>query len=87
MKTTNEIPELMKECSFRGPAQRGAFKAGAVARLKGSPMASPYADCRGGRHNQIITWSRSFDAAWKQGWRAADRLDNGEALPPPPGEK
>ena len=58
---------------FRGKAQQGAVRKGREAFLAGQSESScPYQDKRGGQHDHIITWSRSFISAWLHGYRAAE---------------
>ncbi len=51
-----------------GKAIIGAFKKGWIAASEGKPNRSPYADKRGGYHNNI-TFSRAFIRAWDDGWK------------------
>jgi ribosome modulation factor len=55
-------------------AHRGAYKKGVAAFAAGSALDScPYGDFRKG--DGRLTWSRAFQAAWRDGWRDA-RLQN-----------
>lgn len=54
-------------------ALEGAKRKGREARAAGLPeSACPYEDKRGGRHGQIITYSRAFIRAWLEGWRGEE---------------
>jgi hypothetical protein len=49
-------------------AMLGAFKKGLVAHQDGLPLtACPYGDRR--KSDGRLSWSRSFIAAWRDGWR------------------
>lgn len=49
-------------------AIRGAFKKGILAHQAGEPLgACPYGDKRN-VHGRL-TWSRSFESAWFDGWK------------------
>ncbi len=53
-------------------AHRGAFMKGYQAFLDGQEEgACPYLDKRKGGNK--LTWSRSFGAAWRDGWRWAKK--------------
>jgi ribosome modulation factor len=48
-------------------ALRGAFLKGAASNLEGSAIeVCPYTDKR--KNNGKLTWSRGFQAAWRDGW-------------------
>ena len=49
------------------PAMRGAYKKGASAAEAGLGLSSnPYQDTR--KNDGRLTWSRAFQAAWRDGW-------------------
>lgn len=50
----------------------GARRKGREAHAAGTLRSRcPYGDFRGGRHGNIITWSRAFIRAWEDGWDTA----------------
>lgn len=52
-------------------AHRGAFMKGYRAFIAGEEITNcPYLDKR--KDGNKLTWSRSFDAAWRDGWRWAN---------------
>ena len=54
------------------PALQGAFRKGYLACGVGEPITCcPYADRR--KRDGLLTWSRAFRAAWKEGWDYAKR--------------
>lgn len=63
-------------------ALRGAFKKGIQSYLDGAPMgACPYEDKR--KVDGRLSWSRSFIAAWHDGWEwAASGNHNKRGLTP-----
>ena len=53
-------------------ALRGAFLKGASAFLGGELIGEcPYQDKR--KNDGRLTWSRSFSAAWRDGWQYAEK--------------
>ncbi len=55
-------------------AMLGAFKKGILAHQAGEPIeACPYGDKR--KPDGRLSWSRSFIAAWRDGWRWSARLN------------
>jgi hypothetical protein len=57
---------------WRGRALQGAYNKGVQAAKNGKKITDcPYRDKRGGQYDQIITWSRSFRNAWKEGFNEA----------------
>lgn len=63
------IAEAATEAGWRNAAHVGAFRKGWLAKLEGRPNASPYRDHRTYRGG--VTFSRSFEKAWKEGFDAA----------------
>lgn len=62
---------LEQEYSRTNPAFKGAAKKGWIAAAEGQSLeACPYPDYRGGKHDHIVTFSRAFQKAWKNGWNA-----------------
>jgi len=56
-------------------ALAGAFRKGVKAFREGDPStACPYPDKRGGRTGNNITWSRAFQTAWHEGYKAAKEI-------------
>lgn len=45
---------------------------------KGAHARCPYFDYRGGRHGQVITFSRAFQKYWWDGYNTAKRESTGE---------
>lgn len=67
----------MKRPAPNGPptgnrAFLGAWRKGYAARKAGKPCRSPYEDLRGGKHGNVVTFSRTFIKQWERGWRYAD---------------
>lgn len=55
----------------RGPAQRGAYRKGILARAQGHKLSTcPYSDVF---NRQGPTFSRGMLNAWEEGWRDEDR--------------
>lgn len=53
-------------------AHVGSYRKGVIARFSSESLdACPYQDKR--KPSGRLSWSRSFIAAWEDGWRAADR--------------
>ena len=57
---------------WTNPAHVGSFRKGWLARLNGRPKESPYLDKRTTTRHNMVTFSRSFNAAWHDGWECAD---------------
>ena len=63
------------------PALRGAYRKGYEAGVAGAPRTAPYLDKRTPRGR--LTWSRSFETAWHDGWGAGDQWRQREARQAP----
>lgn len=64
-------------------AIRGAFQKGMAAHQGGQPLdACPYGDRR--KADGRLSWSRSFIAAWRDGWRWAARASSPSHRDPAP---
>jgi hypothetical protein len=47
----------------------GAYRKGQQAQTDGLPIsACPYRETRGGKKNNVITYSRAFRRYWQDGW-------------------
>lgn len=46
----------------------GTYCRGRLAAKTGQPRKSPYPDKRGGQHFHVITWSRTWDKYWLEGY-------------------
>jgi hypothetical protein len=64
----------LKHGDWRGPAMKGAFRKGALARGARKRRRSPYytGTVTVGKGRQCVTFGRGMDRAWKEGWDEAD---------------
>jgi hypothetical protein len=63
MKTPKTPPIV-----FTTAALFGAYRKGRKAAQEGRPASSPYTDKRGGRYNNVVTFSRAFMRMWHEGY-------------------
>lgn len=63
---------------LRNKAFIGAYRKGQRAFREGKPQeGNPYRETRGGRHLNVITYSRAFQNCWLEGWLDALNGENG----------